>query len=711
MNARRSIAHPFGIGIAVAIALFAPGSLSKAPAAQFTQQGDKLVGTGITHNAPEQGYAVAVSGDGDTMIMGGPYDGLVNGNWPGATWIFTRSNGVWTQQGTELVGAGGDAVSRQGYSVALSGDGNTAIVGGPYYNSDIGAAWVFTRGGGIWTQQGPLLAVSDDNGFAYLGWSVALSADGNTAIVGGAGDSAGAGAAWIFTRSGGVWTQQGPKLRGSNPAGAASGQGAAVALSGDGNTAIVGGNLDFPDGAAWIFTRSNGVWTQQGSKLVGSNAVNGSYQGWAVALSNDGNTALVGGYRDNDDIGAAWVYTRSNGVWTQQGSKLVGTGASGNAYQGNSVALSADGNTAIIGGSVDAGNVGAVWVFRRYGGTWFQDGAKFRGTGFTGTPALGSSVALSGDGSTLIVGGAYDNNENGAAWVFTSPRTAAHSFSGGHTSDILWRNSNGALAAWRMSDGQVSSSTVITSVPSTWSVVGQRDFNGDGGADILWRDTSGNVAIWTMDLVSVLGTTLVANVPTSWTIVGTGDFNGDGFADILWRDTNGNVAVWLMNGTTVTQSVFVANVPTSWTIVGSAGNRIYWRDTGGNIAEWTMNGGTVLSSVSIGKVPTSWLIVGIGDFNDDGVYDLLWRDTGGNVAIWLLTGSGQVLSSLFVANVPIAWSVAETGDFNGDGRSDILWHDAGGDTAIWLMNSATVLSNVYVSNVPTSWSIQGAGAD
>ncbi|MGB6315916.1 MAG: hypothetical protein WBG13_25700, partial [Pseudolabrys sp.] len=90
--------------------------------------------------------------------------------------------------------------------------------------------------------------------------------------------------------------------------------------------------------------------SQQGPKLVGTGASGVSQQGASVALSADGNTAIVGGPGDNNGQGAAWVYTRSGGVWTQQGNKLVGTGASGVSQQGASVALSADGNTAIVGG-------------------------------------------------------------------------------------------------------------------------------------------------------------------------------------------------------------------------------------------------------------------------------------------------------------------------------------------------------------------------
>jgi hypothetical protein len=140
--------------------------------------------------------------------------------------------------------------------------------------------------------------------------------------VGGVNDNSQTGAAWIYTRSNGVWTQQGGKLVGTGAVGNAF-QGFSVALSGDGNTAIVGGYMDGPNGAAWVFTRSGGVWTQQGGKLVGTGAVEPAGQGTSVSLSGDGNTAIVGGFADNGEIGAAWVYTRSGGVWTQQGDKLV----------------------------------------------------------------------------------------------------------------------------------------------------------------------------------------------------------------------------------------------------------------------------------------------------------------------------------------------------------------------------------------------------
>jgi hypothetical protein len=397
--------------------------------AQFTQQGLKLVGTGAV-GAADQGYSVALSADGNTAIVGG----LADNSYAGAAWLFTRSGGVWTQQGPKLVGSNAIGPATQGYSVALSAEGTTAIVGGRDDNSNVGAAWVFTAGGNV-----KLIGNGVAGPYSWQGKSVALSADGNTAIVGGPYDNSQVGAVWVFTQSSGVWTQQGSKLVASDAVGAAN-QGQSVALSADGNTAIVGGPYDNSGvaGAAWVFTRSsNGAWTQQGLKLVGSGAVAPDLQGSSVALSADGNTAIVGGYVDNSGVGAAWVFTRSGSTWSQQGSKLVGTGAAGAAGQGYSVALSADGNTAIIGGYSDNSGIGATWVFTRSGGVWTQQGSKLVGNGAVNTPndaQQGSSVALSADGTTALVGGPYDNAQAGAAWVFASPSHIAGLLSASPTS-------------------------------------------------------------------------------------------------------------------------------------------------------------------------------------------------------------------------------------------------------------------------------------
>ena len=402
------------------IALLAAALLSPQPAlAQFVQHAPKLVGTGALEIA-QQGSAVAVSADGNTAIVGAVYSKSV-----GAAWIWTKNGGLWTQQSGPLVGSDSGPVSHQGVSVAISADGNTAIVGGNNDGNGLGAAWIWTRSGGVWTQQGPKLAGSDTVGRSGQGSSVALSADGNTAIVGAPGDNQSVGAAWIWTRSVGVWFQQGPKLL--IPALAAFTQfGSSVCLSSDGNTAVIGGiNDDKGVGAAWIWTRNGESWSVQGSKLVGSGFVNSPvirsvHQGSSVALSADGNTLVVGGANDNFGAGAIWIWTKSSSGWTQQGEKLAGAVApDALAYQGTSVAVSADGNIVVAGGNYDLDQAGASWVWVRSAGVWSQQSTKLLGSGVDGPRAQqGASVSLSADGNTAIIGGPLDNGQVGAAWVW-----------------------------------------------------------------------------------------------------------------------------------------------------------------------------------------------------------------------------------------------------------------------------------------------------
>jgi hypothetical protein len=388
----------------------------------FVQQGEKLTGSGEI-GASRFGNSVALSADGNTALIGGPADngGISGGGFGGvgAAWVFTRSGSTWTQQGPKLTPSGESGEGSFGFSVALSSDGNTALIGGPGDNKGVGAAWVFTRSGSSWTQQGEKLTGSGEIGASRFGNSVALSGDGNTALIGG-------GAAWVFTRSGSAWTQQGPKL---TPSGEGS-FGSSVALSSDGNTALIGGGGD----AAWVFTRSGSSWTQQGEKLTGGGESGFAGFGVSVALSADGNTALIGGHFDNKSTGAAWVFTRSGSTWTQQGPKLTGSGEAESGFFGIGVALSADGNTALIVSSTFF-TVGAAWTFTRSGSTWTQQGEKFTGSGEEFS-TFGFSVALSSDGNTALIGSGADIPFVGAAWVFTNvgapaATTTSTSLSGG----------------------------------------------------------------------------------------------------------------------------------------------------------------------------------------------------------------------------------------------------------------------------------------
>jgi hypothetical protein len=379
----------------------------------YYQQGSKLTGTGAIGSAL-QGTSVAISANGNTAIIGGPTD---NSN-TGAAWIYVRNGSTWSQQGTKLVGTGATGAARQGTSVAISADGNTAVIGGPTDNAGAGAVWLFTRTGSTWTQQGTKLVGSGAVGAAQRGTSVSVSADGNTIAIGGPGDNSYAGATWIFTRNGTVWAQQGSKLVGTGAIGAAR-QGCSVSLSSDSKTLMSGGYNDSNrKGAVWVFTQSGGVWTQQGAKLVGSGATSDAYQGFTVSLSADGNTAAIGGPNDNIQKGAVWIFTRSSGVWSQQGNKLIGTGSVGTARQGSSVALSANGNTLVEGGYGDNGNKGAMWIYTRTGSTWSQQGSKVTGSGGSGSPKQGTAIALSSTGTTASLGGPTDASNKGAVWMF-----------------------------------------------------------------------------------------------------------------------------------------------------------------------------------------------------------------------------------------------------------------------------------------------------
>jgi phosphodiesterase/alkaline phosphatase D-like protein len=383
------------------------------------------------------GQSIALSADGDTALVGAP----TAGGGAGAVLVFTRTGSTWTQR-AELTPASGEEIGDGafGTSVALSSEGNTAVIGAPADSLDAGAVWVFTRSSeGAWTQQGAKLtpAVGEESLTGAFGSSVALSKDGAIALIGAPGDSGEAGAAWAFTRSeAGAWTQQGTKL--TAKAGEETGSGAfgsSVALSKDGAIALIGAPGDSGEaGAVWAFTYAEGAWTQQGAKLTGGGEEGEGAFGSSVALSKDGDTALIGGPGDGEPgseplRGAAWVFTRSQaGAWAQQGEKLVAkTGeAIGEGRFGSSVALSKDGAIALIGAPADNTNVGAAWSFTRSeAGAWSQQGQKLTGSGEEGEGQFGSSVALSADGYTELTGGPADNTNTGAVWAFVTPPTVS----------------------------------------------------------------------------------------------------------------------------------------------------------------------------------------------------------------------------------------------------------------------------------------------
>ena len=390
----------------------------------FVERGPKLVGTGevgtIGNGQGKFGFSVALSADGRTALVGGYADA----GGRGAVWVFTRSGSTWKQEGAKLTVKTGIAFSEFGYSVALSADGNTALIGGPNSNLSVaGTAWVFTRSGATWTQRAQLVGTKPPNPTNNttavsdgFGASVALSADGTTALVGAGTANHDAGQAFVFRGVGSRWVREGKPLTGSGGIGA-PGFGTSVALSGNGQTAVVGGSNDNQAaGAVWVFVRSGTTWREESSKLTASGESKFGFFGCSVALSSDGDTLLVGACSNSANQGAAWLFTRTGSTW-RQGPKLTAEGGSQRGLFGLSVALSSNGATALIGGPGSDRGDGGAWVFSRSTSTWLQQGSKLTASREVGAGSFGYSVALSSDAQTALIGAPGDNHNKGGAWL------------------------------------------------------------------------------------------------------------------------------------------------------------------------------------------------------------------------------------------------------------------------------------------------------
>jgi hypothetical protein len=306
------------------------------------------------------GWSVSISND--TVLIGAPVE-----NSPGYTYVFTRTGNSWTQQ-AKLLASDGAAWDMFGLSVSL--DGDTALIGAPSDDDNgnfSGSAYVFTRTGSTWTQQAKLLA-SDGREADLFGASVSL--DGDTALIGAPADgvtSTSSGCVYVFTRSGATWTQQ-AKIIASD---CIRKDQFGISVSLDGDTALIGAQqLEsyWGTGRAYIYTRSGSIWTQQ-AKLLASDGEIGDSFGYSVSISND--TALIGAHWDDHGGGSAYVFTRTGSTWTQQ-QKLQVSDKLGARF-GISVAL--DGDTALIASFFD-GDVerfGSAYIFIRTGTIWTEE--------------------------------------------------------------------------------------------------------------------------------------------------------------------------------------------------------------------------------------------------------------------------------------------------------------------------------------------------
>jgi hypothetical protein len=429
------------------------------------------------------GFSLVLSGDGNTLVVGAiNEDSAATGinadaagnsaGEAGAAYVFVRGS-AWSQQ-AYLKASNADAGDEFGFSMALNGDSSTLVVGAPLEDSgatgingdqadnsvsESGATYVFTRSGGMWSQQAYLKASNPGKGDRF-GTSVALSADGGTLAVGARNEasaatgvngnqrsnsSAGAGAVYVFVRSSGGWSQQ-SYIKPSNT-GASDGFAVSVALSGDGNTLVVGAPLEDgaatgmngnqsdnsaeESGAVYVFQRNRGAWSQQ-AYVKASNTGASDEFGVHVALSSDGNTLAVGApgefssakgingdQADNSapGAGAAYIFSRSGGAWSQQ-AYVKASNTRGFDEFGISVALSRDGGTLAVGAfgeqgtstgvnggqtySPDFSDAGAAYVFSRDGGMWSQR-SYVKATNTEPFDEFGVRVALSADGKLLAV--------------------------------------------------------------------------------------------------------------------------------------------------------------------------------------------------------------------------------------------------------------------------------------------------------------------
>lgn len=311
-------------------------------------------------------------------------------------------------------------------SVAVSGD--TVAVGCPFVTDDgfqVGRVFVFTKTAGVWSQQGPALSPSDFTGRADSGirFGSSVSIDGDTMVVGGPYDNNRRGAVWVFTRTGGVWSQQGLKLVTEGFSGVID-YGTSVSVRGDvlvaGGPFWAGPPTGGVIGIADIWTRTGSVWTLQ-QQVQPNDLVEEAHLGAVVKLSTSGDTFVVAANWADSSMGCAYVYKLVDGTWVQDSTKLVGSGSVGlPVYQGYDVGINGAGTVIAVGGGYDNSQAGAVWVFRRTGSGWVQDGSKIT----MAVPAglFGWSVDLDDSGLSLVVGSnghVTSLVDTGSGWVET----------------------------------------------------------------------------------------------------------------------------------------------------------------------------------------------------------------------------------------------------------------------------------------------------
>lgn len=409
---RRRLGIAAGLGATAALALV--GTAAATTTSWTLQQTIPYPGAGML---AAFGNAVAVSPDGNTVLVGAPAEG----NDKGSVVFYARVGGTWVQRRV-IPDPDGTVRAKFGWSVALSANAQTALVGTGGEGG--GFVAIYTRVGAGWALQ---QRIPNPTGVGGFGASLAVSTSGTTAAVG----AFGANNVWVYTRTGTTWHLQQTL---ADPESTLGGFGQSVALSGNGDTLLVGapfetgGSADAenPAGAAWMFTRHGAIWTQQGPSIPGRTP--GGEFGKSVALSPDGGTAVVGAPAVNRTMGAVGIAVRHGAVWSlaqmilEPGQPDPVTGY-GNDF-GVSVAASTDGNEVIVGAPfTQRWARGAVVTYARTGATWARTHTiSAPGTG--STDIFGTAVAASADATTIAAGAPGALKGNGTVSIYTVPALA-----------------------------------------------------------------------------------------------------------------------------------------------------------------------------------------------------------------------------------------------------------------------------------------------
>ena len=362
------------------------------------------------------GISVAI--DGSIAVIGA-YQNDSNGPNSGAAYVYELSGTDWIEK-QKLTPSDGAANDNFGRSVAVEAD---TIVVGSYLDDvnnkpDSGSAYVFSCSGGLWSQQQKLTALDAAPGDRF-GFSV--SVDNNTIVVGAYGDEVETGAAYVFTKIGPTWTQQ-QKLTTYDPC---TGDRFGYSIAIDNNTVIVGAYRDRHSehsyaGSAYVFTFDGQSWIQD-AVLHASDPNDNDYFGYSVAL--DGSSAIIGAYECDingvSEVGASYVFDKTDTGWIQRQKIFNTINPHTNDDFGKSVAI--EGNTVLVGCPnyyFDDKPAGAVFEFVRSGDSWIQQNLLTADDANAGDE-FGISVAMSG--RRLIAGAPYSDDNglsSGSAYIF-----------------------------------------------------------------------------------------------------------------------------------------------------------------------------------------------------------------------------------------------------------------------------------------------------